>query len=106
MPAVRRSGAAFTQVLVISLVLLAAATAVIRWQLQRHRAAANNLRNSQLKGDVESLRAPLMACLARTGYPSGSCTPNAAQAACVPAGAAVIFGGTPPACSLTITATR
>ena len=30
--------------------------------------------------------------------------PDAAQAACVPGGALAVFGGTPPACSIKITA--
>jgi hypothetical protein len=107
MSSARRRGAALTQVIVLSLVLLAAATAVIRWQLQRHRQASNNLLNSQLKGDVEALRNSINACLAGTGYPAaGTCTPSAAQAACVPAGVIAVFGGTPPACELKITAAR
>ncbi len=103
---VRRRGVALLQVLVLSLVLLIIATFVIRWQLQRYQLAANDLRGSQLKGDAEVLRNSINSCLVAAGYPAGSCTPNAAQSACVPAGAAVVFGGNPPSCSMRISVIR
>jgi len=102
----RRRGAALTQILIWGLIILGLATAVIRWQLQRHRQAANNLADSQLKGDAELARGPLMTCLEAAGYPSGSCTPTPAQAACVPAGVGVAFGGTPPSCTVRLVLSR
>jgi|GEM_PF-3550155 len=95
-----RRGAAMTQIIIWGLIILGLATAVLRWQLQRHRQAANNLADSQLKGDAELVRGPLMSCLEAAGYPSGSCTPTPAQAACVPAGVGIAFGGTPPSCTV------
>lgn len=95
-----RRGAAMTQIIIWGLIILGLATAVLRWQMQRYRQAASNLEDSQLKGDAELVRGPLMSCLEAAGYPSGSCTPNAAQAACVPAGVGIAFGGTPPSCTV------
>ncbi|PKM97699.1 MAG: hypothetical protein CVU79_06795 [Elusimicrobia bacterium HGW-Elusimicrobia-3] len=101
-----RRGAALTQTIILGLIIIGLATAVIRWQLQRHRQSANNLADSQLKGDAELARGPLMSCLEAAGYPSGSCTPNAAQAACVPGGVGVAFGGTPPSCTVRLVLSR
>ena len=95
-----RRGAALTQTIIWGLIIIGLATAVLRWQLQRHRQAANNMEDALLKGDAEMARGPLMSCLEAAGYPSGSCTPNAAQAACVPAGVGIAFGGTPPSCTV------
>lgn len=101
-----RRGAALTQIIIWGLIMLGLATAVMRWQLQRHRQAASNLDNSRLKGEAELARGPLLSCLEAAGYPSGSCTPNPAQAACVPAGVGVAFGGTPPSCTVRLVLSR
>lgn len=102
----RRRGAAMTQTIILGLIIIGLATAVIRWQLQRHRQAANNMEDALLKGDAEMARGPLMSCLEAAGYPSGSCTPTAAQAACVPAGVGIAFGGTPPSCTVRLVLSR
>ncbi len=101
-----RRGVALVQTMVLGLIILGLATAVIRWQLQRHRQSANNMQNAQLKGDAELARGPLMSCLEAAGYPSGSCTPTPAQAACVPAGVGIAFGGTPPSCTVRLVLSR
>ena len=97
---------ALVQTMVLGLIILGLATAVIRWQLQRHRQSANNLEDAQLKGDAELARGPLMSCLEAAGYPSGTCTPTQAQAVCVPAGVLVVFGGTPPSCTVRLNLSR
>lgn len=102
----RRRGAALFQVLVISVLVLAAAMAVIKWQLQRHQSTAKAFRQSELKIDVDGLRAAISSCLGAAGYPSGSCNPTPAQLACVPSGVSAAFSGMPPACEMRITATR
>lgn len=94
------------QTIIWGLIIIGLATAVMRWQLQRHRQSANNLEDAQLKGDAELARVPLMSCLEASGYPSGSCTPTRAQAACVPAGVLVVFGGTPPSCTVKLSLSR
>jgi hypothetical protein len=101
-----RRGAALFQVLVISVLVLAAAMAVIKWQLQRHHTTAKAFRQSELAVDVEGLRGTISSCLGVTGYPSGSCQPTTAQEACIPPGVTASFSGTPPACVMHITATR
>lgn len=101
-----RRGAALFQVLVISAVVLAAAMAVIKWQLQRHQATAKAFRQSALTIDVEGLRGTISSCLGASGYPSGSCQPTSAQTSCIPAGVSAVFSGVPPACEMHITATR
>jgi hypothetical protein len=101
-----RRGAALVQVLVVSVLLLAAAMTVIRMLLQRNQASAKASIQSQLKLDVEGTRGAVSACLGSAGYPAGSCQPTAAQAACIPPGVTIAFSGTPPNCELQITATR
>jgi len=101
-----RRGAALFQVLVISMLVLAAAMAVIKWQLQRHQSTAKAFRQSELKIDVDGLRGAISSCLGAAGYPSGSCHPTPAQLACVPHGVSTVFSGVPPDCELKITATR
>ena len=99
----KRSGTILIWVLVTAVVLLAVFTFFIRWNFQRRRQAAKTLYQSELGGETENLRATITACLDKAGYPAGSCSPNAAQAACIHSGVAVVFGGTPPACQLKIT---
>lgn len=100
----KREGAVLLQVVILGVILLTLATVMIRWGLQRHTQAAKTMRQTELGGETEKLRENITACLSGKSYPSGSCTPDAAQAACVPAGALAVFGGTPPNCSLKITA--
>ena len=99
-----RAGAVLFQVIVLGIILLTLATVMIRWGLQRHTQAAKAVRQTQLGGEADKLRDSITSCLSGKGYPSGSCTPDAAQAACVPGGALAVFGGTPPSCTLKITA--
>jgi len=101
-----RRGAALLQVLVISVLLLAAAMIVIRGLLQRNQMSAKASVQSQLKIDVEGTRGAVNSCLGAAGYPDASCQPTAAQAACVPPGVSIVFSGTPPNCEMQITATR
>lgn len=101
-----RRGAALLQVLVFSVLLLAAAMGVIRWVLQRNQLSVKASEQSKLKMDADGQRTTVSACLGAAGYPTGSCQPTPAQAACIPAGITVAFSGTPPNCSMEITATR
>lgn len=101
-----RRGAALLQVLVMAAMLVAIAVAVMKWQLQRHQLSSKASAQSRLKIDVDGAKSAMNSCLAAAGYPSGSCQPNAAQAACVPAGVTVSFSGNPPDCGVKITATE
>ncbi|OGS14414.1 MAG: hypothetical protein A2234_08125 [Elusimicrobia bacterium RIFOXYA2_FULL_58_8] len=98
-------GLVLLQVLVIALLLIIATTAILRWQLNRYQAVSKQENQSRLEGKIAGLAAYMRQCLATAGYPSASCTPNAAQAACIPSGLSVAFSGTPPACELKTTAT-
>jgi len=104
--AVRRAGAILAQVLVIAVLLITIVTAAIHWQLQRYQAITKQANQTKLVGTVSGGNAVITRCLAAAGYPSGTCIPNAAQSACIPAGTAVTFSGTPPSCKLKITATN
>lgn len=100
----KRAGTVLLRVIVIGAILLTLATVMIRWKLHCHLQAARALSLIQLTGATAKLRDSINTCLYGAGYPSGSCTPNAAQADCIPGGAIAVFGGTPPACSVKITA--
>lgn len=101
-----RKGFAMAQILLVTAVLLTAATAVIHWQLQRHQASAKSAARTRLTIDAEGRRGTITSCLGAAGYPSGSCQPNQAQTACIPAEITVAFSGTPPNCKMDLTASR
>ena len=102
----RRAGAIMLQALIIAVVLISIVTAVIRWQLHRHQAISKQSNQAQLEGEVAGGNAMVNQCLAAAGYPSGTCAPNAAQSACVPAGMTLAFSGTPPSCEIKISLTK
>ena len=101
-----RRGAALPQIIVIAVILVAAAVAMMKWQLQRHQLSAKAAAQSGLKMDADGAKSAFNACLGAAGYPSGSCQPDAAQAACVPPGATVSFSGIPPDCRVDISAVK
>ncbi|MBI3300197.1 MAG: hypothetical protein HYZ75_18675 [Elusimicrobia bacterium] len=104
-------GAVLVYVLVAAMLLSMVAFMVLRWSFGSRLVLAKSQGRTQAVSLMEAVRAQASACLYDTGYPTGTCSPSGAQAACLPSSyqghsVSVSLGGSMPDCKMRISFER
>jgi hypothetical protein len=99
-----RRGQVLVYILVSVGLLITIAMQIITWSLQVKAMRARVVRKEGAIGRLEGARARLWGCLADNGYPAAdSCSPTAAQRACLPPDFSAEFSGEFPECRVLLT---